>query len=103
VEALHAQGVVSYDRFKASLARESPPDGLSPALQALWWDAWGDWKRAHECAQEQEDQTGAWVHAYLHRKEGDLSNAGYWYRRARKPAATGTLDAEWDTIARALA
>lgn len=93
---------MSYDAFKASLTQTSPPDGLSPSVQALWWDARGDWKRAHECAQEQEDKAGAWVHAYLHRKEGDLSNAGYWYRRARKPVATDPLEAEWETIARAL-
>ena len=101
--ALHATGIVSYDIFKASLAQASPPEGLSPGVQALWWDARGDWKRAHECAQEQDDRVGAWVHAYLHRKEGDLSNAGYWYKKARKPVATGSLDQEWDAIALSLA
>ena len=93
---------MDFPAFKASLAQQVPPDGLSLAAQALWWDARGDWKKAHECAQEQDDGAGAWVHAYLHRKEGDRSNAGYWYRRARKPAATVTLDDEWEMIARAL-
>jgi hypothetical protein len=88
--------------FKASLAERAPPAGLRPALAALWWDARGDWGEAHRSAQAQEDQAGAWVHAYLHRKEGDAANAGYWYRRARQPAATTSLEAEWEAIARAL-
>lgn len=85
--------------FKTSLASDNPPEGLSAALQALWWDAKGAWDKAHECAQAQDDAPGAWVHAYLHRKEGDDANAGYWYRRARKPAATGALESEWVAIA----
>jgi hypothetical protein len=70
----------------------------------LWYDAHGDWHRAHECAQEDAGKDGSWVHAYLHRKEGDQSNAGYWYARARRsmPAASVTLEAEWAEIARAL-
>ena len=93
---------MDFDRFKSSLAAARPPEAAGHALQGLWWDGKGDWDRAHECAQAQDDQDGYWVHAYLHRKEGDLSNAGYWYRRAGKPVHTGTLDAEWETIARAL-
>jgi hypothetical protein len=89
-------------RFKQSVAAAAPPAALSAAIQALWWDAKGDWAKAHECAQAQDDKIGAWVHAYLHRKEGDQSNAGYWYRRAGKPAATTSLETEWDTIAAAL-
>ena len=88
--------------FRASLKDDAPPAGLAPALAALWWDARGDWDKAHQCAQAKEDDAGNWVHAYLHRKEGDLSNAGYWYRRARKPVAGGTLDDEWQAIAKAL-
>lgn len=84
--------------FRNSLSAAAPPSGLGMASQALWWDAKGDWQTAHECAQAQEDAAGAWVHAYLHRKEGDLANAGYWYRRAGKPAGTGSLSAEWDAI-----
>jgi hypothetical protein len=88
--------------FKESVPADAPPAALSLALQALWWDEKGDWQKAHECAQGQEDAVGAWVHAYLHRKEGDLANAGYWYRRAGKPAASGSLAAEWAAIADAL-
>jgi hypothetical protein len=83
-------------------ADEAPPAGAGLALQALWWDARGDWAKAHHCAQEQDDAAGAWVHGYLHRKEGDAANAGYWYRRAGKPAATGPLEAEWRAIAEAV-
>ena len=90
------------DLFRASLTGDAPPEGLSDATQAVWWDGKGDWTRAHECAQRQEDADGSWVHAYLHRKEGDLDNAGYWYRRANRPPASGTLEAEWAEIAGAL-
>ena len=88
--------------FRASLARKEPPAHLDLALQALWWDARGDWHKAHELAQKKDDAAGAWVHAYLHRKEGDPSNAGYWYRRAGKPGASVSLAAEWEAIAKAL-
>jgi hypothetical protein len=88
--------------FTASLAKPTPPGTLSLAAQALWWDAKGDWEKAHLCAQEQDDEVGAWVHAYLHRKEGDAANAGYWYRRAGRPAATVTLESEWMEIVRAI-
>jgi hypothetical protein len=90
------------EALRGSLAVAEPPPGMSLAAQALWWDAKGDWQKAHECAQEQEDETGAWVHAYLHRKEGDAANAGYWYRRAGKPAVSTSLADEWDAIARAV-
>ena len=78
-------------QFHASLAVAAPPGGLGPALQALGWDAKGDWDRAHALAQADEGGAGDWVHAYLHRKEGDASNAGYWYRRAGKPAIAAAL------------
>jgi hypothetical protein len=84
--------------FRASLSDKSPPQDLSLALQGLWHAAKGDWHKAHECAQAQEDQEGAWVHAHLHRQEGDLANAGYWYRRAGKPTASESLEAEWSAI-----
>lgn len=90
------------DAFKASLDRETPPAGIGQAAAGLWWDAKGDWDKAHECAQAQDDRDGAWLHAYLHRKEGDGENAAYWYRRAGKPVATGALAQEWDALARAL-
>jgi hypothetical protein len=93
---------VTLQDFKATVDANSPPEDLSPALRALWHDARGDWQAAHEVAQAIEDETGAWVHAYLHRKEGDASNAVYWYRRAGKPVATDALAVEWDRIASAL-
>jgi hypothetical protein len=85
-----------------TLRQRADAAGLPPLLAALWWDARGDWTRAHECAQSVEDADGAWVHAYLHRKEGDLGNADYWYRRAGRRRPTMTLDAEWAEIAVAL-
>ena len=81
--------------FRHSLRDDDPPSGMSPLLQALWWDAKGDWCRAHEIAQEIESADAAWVHAYLHRKEGDASNAGYWYSRAGKPRCAAETEAEW--------
>ena len=94
---------MDFASFKDSFAAAAPPAGLSHAVEALWWDAKGDWAKAHHCAQQQEgDAEGCWVHAYLHRKEGDLSNAGYWYRRAERPPASTTLEEEWETIARSL-
>src|SRR5579864_3024623 len=90
------------EAFKASLGQKDAPSGLGPAVEGLWWDAKGDWDKAHECAQAQDDRDGAWLHAYLHRKEGDAENAAYWYRRAGKPVATGALAREWEAIARGL-
>ena len=86
------------EAFRLSLRQEGPPSGLDPALEALWWDAKGSWDKAHERAQADDGAEGAWVHAYLHRKEGDLTNAGYWYREAGRSKATGGLDEEWTAI-----
>jgi hypothetical protein len=89
--------------FKKSTASANPPSAIGLALEALWWDAKGEWDKAHGCAQQIEDRPdGQWVHAYLHRKEGDLDNAGYWYRMAKRPVAQEPLAEEWETIARAL-
>ncbi|MGE0723300.1 MAG: hypothetical protein AB7O45_02935 [Alphaproteobacteria bacterium] len=88
--------------LKASIAADRPPEGAGDALAALWWAAKGDWDRAHHHAQQDESADGAWVHAHLHRIEGDLSNAGGWYQRAGKPAADGPLAEEWDRIAESL-
>ncbi|HEX6804052.1 MAG TPA: hypothetical protein VF133_10270 [Terriglobales bacterium] len=90
------------EKFRKSLSGEKPPAGFSPALSGLWWDAKGDWTRAHESAQQDEGPEGAWVHAYLHRKEGDSSNAAYWYRRAGKTPSRKPLQEEWDEITTAL-
>ena len=88
--------------FKASLAHATPPQGLEPALAALWQLAKGNWQSAHELAQSQEDARGSWVHAHLHRVEGDAANAGYWYRRAGRPHSPAPLPQEWEEIAAAL-
>jgi hypothetical protein len=88
--------------FRQSTTQPQPPAGLSPALLALWHDARGNWDAAHTVAQDIQTSEGAWIHAYLHRKEGDLANAGYWYRRAGRAAANDSLDAEWAGIATAM-
>jgi hypothetical protein len=88
--------------FEQSLQSKTPPADLSPALLALWHDGCGDWHRAHEVAQEIENETGSWVHGYLHRKEGDEGNAHYWYRRAKVTPGSGPLEAEWRAIVEAL-
>jgi hypothetical protein len=89
--------------FEASLAEGTPPEGLGRPLRALWHLSKGDWNEAHAVVQEDEaDPTCAWVHAHLHRVEGDLSNARYWYRRAGRPAADGDQRAEWRAIVTAL-
>ena len=93
---------MDFETYRRSLALDVPPEGLSMAAQALWWEAKGDWHQAHQCAQKQADSEGAWAHAYLHRVEGDLSNAGGWYRRAGRRLATAPLKEEWEAIARAL-
>ena len=94
---------MSFAEFEASLSHSNPPDHLSPALAGLWHDAKGDWTAAHRCVQDDDSAEGAWVHAYLHRKEGDAGNAAYWYGRARQPVADVSLKEEWLAIARALA
>lgn len=86
------------EAFEASLDEEEPPDSLSAPLRALWYDGRGNWERAHEIAQDEGGPTGAWIHAYLHRKEGDLSNASYWYRRANRSKPETSLEEEWRSI-----
>ena len=89
---------MTVDEFRQSLTVTKPPAELKPALAGLWWDAKGNWARAHESAQQDEGVEGSWVHAYLHRKEGDQGNAAYWYSRAGKPVCREPLDAEWVSI-----
>src|SRR5213592_742584 len=86
----------------ASVSKPVPPDSLAPPLQALWWAAKGDWDKAHKIVMEEDGADAAWVHAYLHRVEGDLPNARYWYAQARRKPASGELQPEWDSIAAAL-
>jgi hypothetical protein len=93
---------MNFDSFRQSLDGASPPAGISGALQALWWEAKGDWYQGHRCAQAQADQRGAWAHAYLHRVQGDEMNAAGWYKRAGKTMPATPLKAEWEEIASAL-
>lgn len=88
--------------FERSLDEPAAPEGLSRPLLALWQEAQGEWDAAHSLAHADKGPDGAWVHAYLHRVEGDLRNAGYWYWRAGRPAAEGALRDEWRAIATAL-
>ena len=89
---------MTLEDFRSSLGNPCPPDGCSAALSALWHDAKGDWEEAHRIAQAVDDEDGAWVHAYLHRKEGDSGNARHWYRRAARKFADAPLPEEWDCI-----
>ncbi len=93
---------MTLQEFKASLEQETPPTGLTRAQLALWQAGKGDWAGSHATTQEPGDPNVDWVHAYLHREEGDLNNAGYWYRRAGKPASTASLQEEWEAIAKEL-
>ena len=90
--------MMNIDDIRASLSLDDPQGNWLPLLQAMWWDAKGDWHRAHEIAQDIKSETGSLVHAYLHRKEGDIGNAGYWYRRAGRSVFTGSLEREWEAI-----
>jgi hypothetical protein len=92
---------MTVEEFRDTLSSPTPPS-LPPLLLALWHDAKYRWEKAHTLAQDVNDPRGAWVHAYLHRKEGDLSNARYWYHRANQPVATDSLEAEWSRIVEAL-
>ena len=88
--------------LKASLADSAPGAALSPPLVALWWAAKANWDAAHKIVMDEDTKDAAWVHAYLHRVEGDLGNAGYWYRQAGQPVAKDSLEAEWARIVAAL-
>ena len=88
--------------FKASLTKAKPPAGLAPALAALWWAGKDKWDAAHRIVMSEGGKDCAWVHAYLHRVEGDLDNARYWYRQAQRPVPASSLADEWSKIAHAL-
>jgi hypothetical protein len=94
--------VVSPADFRASLSGAGPAPGLDAPLAGLWWAAKGQWDEAHRIVQGEATAAAAWVHAYLHRVEGDLGNAGYWYRQAGKPIAKDSLESEWERITSAL-
>ena len=93
---------MTFEWFRETLTNAESPPQVSLALAALWWDAKGNWKQAHEIVGQDEGPAAAWVHAYLHRKEGDLSNAGYWYARADKPRSAVSLEEEWKHIVETL-
>jgi hypothetical protein len=93
---------MTLDEFVARVMAPGPAPALTPALLALWHDARGDWEAAHRVVQAASDGEAAWVHAYLHRKEGDPDNAAHWYRRARRGVAEGSLDDEWRVLATTL-
>jgi hypothetical protein len=94
--------VVTPAAFHRTLSDATPPRAVSAPLAALWWAKNGDWVKAHSLVMEEANAEAAWVHAYLHRVEGDLGNAQYWYGRARRPVPRGDFDAEWAAIAAAL-
>src|ERR1700750_1560736 len=89
---------MTYDEFILTIENDTLPSNLPLFIQALWWDAKGDWHKAHSLIDSLDDRNSCWVHAYLHRKEGDISNADYWYRRARKQASPASLQDEWKII-----
>ena len=93
---------MTLEAFKISLSQSGPPDGVSKLLEALWFAGKNDWEKAHHIAQDISSRDGSWIHAYLHRVEGDHSNAAYWYRRAGKPVSRMSREEEWDEIAREL-
>ena len=84
--------------FKQSIAAHQVPSPASVYLEALWHDAAGDWEKAHTLIQDLPDKSAAWIHAYLHRKEGDTWNADYWYRNAGKKRPAVSLQEEWEQL-----
>lgn len=93
---------MTFDEFRAALDAPAPPEGLRDVLRALWHAGRDEWDAAHEVAQSVDGAEGAWVHAHLHRQEGDLGNASYWYARAGKPRSHLPLQREWEEIVQAL-
>jgi len=93
---------MQFETFQQSIHDTAPPPQLSVYLQSMWYDAHGDWDKAHQLVDHLDDTTASWVHAYLHRKEGDAGNAGYWYRRANKKMPAIALQEEWETIVKTL-
>jgi hypothetical protein len=86
---------MTFEEFSQSLTSVTPPSNISVYLETLWYDGNNDWERSHKIAQDIIDKNGSWLHAYLHRKEGDIGNAGYWYRKAGKPVPAYSLNQEW--------
>jgi hypothetical protein len=93
---------MTYEQFNTSLDQSAPPPSLSVYLQALWYDGNGNWEQSHETIQDVPDKTASWIHAYLHRKEGDTFNAKYWYSKADKLMPDYSLNQEWEELVKAL-
>ncbi len=93
---------MEFETFQQSLRNGTLPENISGYLQALWYDRHGDWAKAHNMVDALEDKTACWVHAYLHRKEGDNWNADYWYRKAGKVRPDVSVEKEWETIVQTL-
>lgn len=93
---------MNFEAFKESLQSIEPPEALSVYTKALWHDGKEDWDRAHQLIQDLEDKTAAWIHAYLHRKEGDIWNADYWYARAKRTRPAIDLHTEWEQLCKTL-
>jgi hypothetical protein len=93
---------MNLESFRSAISAGQLPEGLPAPLQSLWLDGGGDWEKAHELINEMDDRDACWVHAYLHRKEGDLPNAAYWYRRAGKRVSDLSLSMEWEEISKSL-
>jgi hypothetical protein len=90
---------MTFENYYKSVTNDIIPD-VNYYLKALWYDKKGDWNKAHEIVQDIRDGDASWVHAYLHRKEGDLSNASFWYHRAGKPVPSLSLEEEWESLSR---
>ena len=93
---------MNFQAFKKSLSAAQPPGIVSEYLKALWYDANGNWDKAHKLIQDINDTNASWIHAYLHRKEGDISNADYWYSKAGKNRPSDSLSVEWEQIVNVL-
>jgi hypothetical protein len=93
---------MNFEKFRQSLSSSEAPAKISTYLLSLWYDGKDDWEKAHTIIQDIDDETAAWIHAYLHRKEGDTGNAGYWYHRAGRKRPTVSLQEEWKEIVTSL-
>jgi len=93
---------MNINSFKESFSENKPPQNISVYLKTLWYEGKGEWNKAHELIQDVDDFKASWIHAFLHRKEGDISNADYWYRRAGKKRPAVSLEKEWEEIVVAL-
>jgi hypothetical protein len=89
---------MDFNGFEKSVQQQEMPSSLSPELQSLWHDGVGDWNKAHDIAQDIDDKNGSWIHAYLHRKEGDEWNANYWYQKAGRQMPPYSLEQEWEEL-----